>query len=378
VPARGEPEFPGADHEIPDVQGPDVQSDVLPDRDHRFDQPPTQTARGLSDMTLTQLRYLIAIADSGLNITLAAERVHATQPGLSKQLKQLEEELGFSLFTRRGKSLEAITAAGAQVIERARIIQSEAANIRALAANLRNEAQGELRIATTHTQARYALPPAIAALRRRYPEVGVHLQPGGDAEILELLERGQTDLAVVSTAGAPPPAGLALPVYRWDRVVLVPRAHALARLGRAPTLADLAEHPLVSYESSLKAESSLRRAFEDAGLPLRLAFTARDADLIRTYVGAGLGVGVLAEMALDPADRDVVGLEIEGLLPTCTTWIVLRRDRVLREYALEFIARFAPHLDRRDVRRAFDHGIAVDEWPVPPRWRELDPARLAA
>src|SRR6478609_9948456 len=120
-------------------------------------------------MTLTQLRYLVAIADSGLNITLAAERVHATQPGLSKQLKQLEEELGFTLFTRRGKSLEAITAAGAQVIERARIIQSEAANIRALAANLRNEAQGELRIATTHTQARYALPPAIAALRKRYP-----------------------------------------------------------------------------------------------------------------------------------------------------------------------------------------------------------------
>ena len=125
-------------------------------------------------------------------------------------------------------------------------------------------------------------------------------------------------------------------------------------------------------------DPSLRRAFEDAGLPLRLAFTARDADLIRTYVGAGLGVGVLAEMALDPADRDVVGLPIDGLLPTCTTWIVLRRDRVLREYALEFVARLAPHLDRRDVRRAFDHGIAVDEWPVPPRWRDLDPARLAA
>jgi DNA-binding transcriptional LysR family regulator len=329
-------------------------------------------------MTLTQLRYLIAIADSGLNITLAAERVHATQPGLSKQLKQLEEELGFTLFTRRGKSLEAITGAGAQVIERARVIQSEAANIRALAANLRNEAQGELRIATTHTQARYALPSAIAALRKRYPEVGVHLQPGGDAEILELLERGLTDLAVLSTADTPPPAGLALPVYRWDRIALVPRGHALTKIARAPTLADLSAHALVSYESSLKPESSLRRAFEDAGLPLRLAFTARDADLIRTYVGAGLGVGVLAEMALDETDRDVVGLDLGGLLPSCTTWIVLRRERVLREYALEFIARLAPHIDRRDVRRAFDHGIAADEWPLPPRWRDLGRARLAA
>ena len=328
-------------------------------------------------MTLAQLRYLIAIADSGLNITLAAERVHATQPGLSKQLKQLEEELGFTLFTRRGKSLDAITAAGVQVIERARIIVSEAANIRSLAANLRSEAQGDLRIATTQTQARYALPPAIAGLRKRFPDVGVHLQPGGDAEILELLGRGETDLAVVSTAGAPP-AGLALPVYRWDRVALVPRGHALTRLGRAPTLADLSAYPLVSYESTLKPEASLRRAFDDAGLTLRLAFTARDADLIRTYVGAGLGVGILAEMAIDPDDRDVVALPIDGPLPSCTTWIVLRRDRVLRDYALEFIARLAPQLDRRDVRRAFDHGIAMDTWPEPPRWRDRDSTRLAA
>lgn len=328
-------------------------------------------------MTLAQLRYLIAIADSGLNITLAAERVHATQPGLSKQLKQLEEELGFTLFTRRGKSLDAVTAAGAQVIERARIIVGEAANIRSLAANLRSEAQGDLRIATTHTQARYALPPAIAGLRKRFPDVGVHLQPGGDAEILELLDRGETDLAVVSTAGAPP-SGLALPIYRWDRVALVPRGHALTRLGRAPTLADLSAWPLVSYESTLKPDSSLRRAFEDAGLPLRLSFTARDADLIRTYVGAGLGVGILAEMALDLDDRSVVALPIDGPLPACTTWIVLRRDRVLRDYALEFIARFAPQLDSRDVRRAFDHGIRMDAWPEPPRWRDLDPERLAA
>jgi len=111
---------------------------------------------------------------------------------------------------------------------------------------------------------------------------------------------------------------------------------------------------------------------------VRLAFTARDADLIRTYVGAGLGVGVLAEMALDESDHEVVGLDLGGLLPSCTTWIVLRRDRVLREFALEFIARLAPHIDRRDVRRAFDHGIAVDEWPLAPRWRDLDRARLAA
>jgi LysR family cys regulon transcriptional activator len=322
-------------------------------------------------MTLTQLRYLIAIADSGLNITLAAERVHATQPGLSKQLKQLEDELGFKLFTRKGKSLDAVTAAGAEVLERARIIHAESANIRSLAANLRNEAHGELRIATTHTQARYALPLPIAALHSRYPDVGVHLQPGGDAEILQLLERGQADLAVTSSVGAAPASGFTLPAYRWRRVVLVPSDHALAKLGRALTLADLAAYPLVSYESSLQPESSLRRAFEAQGLPLRLAFTARDADLIRTYVQAGLGVGVLAEMAVTGDDEGLVVLPIEDLLPICTTWIVLRRNRVLRDYALEFIVQFAPHIDRRDVRRAFDHGVETAPWPEAPHWRDV-------
>ena len=241
------------------------------------------------------------------------------------------------------QNLDTITAAGCQVIERARIILAEAANIRSLAANLRNDVQGELRIATTHTQARFALPGSIAALKRSYPQVNVHLLPGGDTEVLELLARGQADLAVVSSAGAPPTAGLALPAYRWDRAVLVPNEHPLAALKHAPTLAELAAYPLVSYESSLKPESSLRHAFVSAGLEPRLAITALDADLIKTYVRVGLGVGVLAEMALlaeDAADLRV--LSADGLFPICTTWIVLPRDRVLRDFTLEFIAQFAP------------------------------------
>jgi len=173
-------------------------------------------------MTLVQLRYLVAIADAGLNITLAAERVHATQPGLSKQLKQLEDELGFKLFVRKGKSLDTVTHAGRQVLERARAMLAEAAHIRSIAANLRNAAQGELRIATTHTQARFALPAAIAALNLAYPQVSVHLQPGQDADVLAQLDAGRVDMAVISTAGAPPPIGIALPAYRWHRVAARP------------------------------------------------------------------------------------------------------------------------------------------------------------
>jgi DNA-binding transcriptional LysR family regulator len=320
-------------------------------------------------MTLTQLRYLVAIADSGLNITLAAERVHATQPGLSKQLKQLEDELGFQLFVRKGKSLDAVSQAGRHVLERARAILAEAANIRAIAANLRNEARGELRIATTHTQARFALPAAIGALNQRYPQVSVHLQPGRDGEVLAQLEAGRVDLAVISTAGAPPPIGFALPAYRWQRVIVAPREHPLATSGRQPSLDELATLPLVSYDSSLKADSSLRRAFEARGLRPQIAMTAGDADLIKTYVRAGLGIGVLAEMAMQDGDTDLRTLPAEHLFPTCTTWIVLRRESVQRDYVLEFIARFAPQLDRREVVRALAADAAAT-WPAAPHWRE--------
>lgn len=332
-------------------------------------------------MTLTQLRYIVAIADAGLNITLAAERVHATQPGLSRQLKQLEDELGFQFFLRKGKSLESITGAGAQVIARARVILAEAANIRVLAANLRSDIQGELAIVTTHTQARFVLPGAIAAIKQRYPDVGIRLEPHGDTELIDLLGKGVADMAIVSTAGSPPNAELAIPVFRWDRQILVPKAHPLARLGRAPRIDELAAHELVSYESSLAAESSLRRAFVDAGCDLKLAVTARDADLIKTYVRAGLGVGILAEMALGPDDRkDLCVLPAAGLLPTCTTWIVLKRDRVQRDFALELITRLAPQIDHRDLVRVVQ-GAASADWPEPPHWRDWQvsgtPARAA-
>ncbi|MCX7515373.1 LysR substrate-binding domain-containing protein [Frateuria hangzhouensis] len=320
-------------------------------------------------MTLVQLRCLVAIADAGLNITLAAEHVHATQPGLSKQLKQLEDELGFKLFVRKGKSLDAVTQAGRQVLERARVILAEAANIRAIAANLRNEAQGELRIATTHTQARFALPASIAALNLAYPQVSVHLQPGQDADVLAQLEAGRVDMAVISTAGAPPAMGIALPAYRWHRVVLAPTTHALARRGLPPTLAELAREPLISYDSSVKPESSLRRAFEAAGLEPQIAMTAGDADLIKTYVRAGMGIGVLAEMAMLPADADLQVLPADHLFPQCTTWIVLRREAVVREFVLDFIGQFAPHLDRWDLVRALT-GDTAPERPQTPHWRE--------
>ncbi|MBA2237365.1 MAG: LysR family transcriptional regulator [Lysobacter sp.] len=322
-------------------------------------------------MTLTQLRYLVAIADSGLNITVAAERVHATQPGLSKQLKQLEDELGFLLFSRKGRSLDAITPGGIHVLAHARRLLAEAANIRAYAANHRGDEQGRLVLATTHTQARFVLPPAIARVKRAYPHISVHLQPSADSEVLGLLASGDADFALISTAGDVPAGGIAVPLFRWRRVVLVPSGHPLATVGSAPTLAQLVEHPLVSYESSIRPESSLRRAFAGAGLSPHLAMTARDADLIKTYVRSGMGVGLLAEMAVNAQDdSDLVALRAPGAIPECIAWAVLPRDRVLRDYAVELLHTLAPQLDRQDLRRVLAGNMDAN-WAPAPDWAEL-------
>jgi LysR family cys regulon transcriptional activator len=327
-------------------------------------------------MTLTQLRYLVAIADSGLNITLAAEKVHATQPGLSKQLKQLEDELGFLLFQRKGRSLEAITPAGQDVLAHARRVLAEAGNIRAYAANERGEKHGRLTLVTTHTQARFVLPPAIAHLARKFPDVSIHLQPASEGEVLNALAQGLADFAVVSTAGEIPQGGLAVPLYRWRRQVLVPAGHPLASLQRAPTLAELADQPLISYESTNKPESSLRRAFAEAGLEPQIAMTARDADLIKTYVRAGLGVGLLAEMAVSARDdSDLRALSAPAAVPECTSWAVLPRERVLRDYALELLLALAPQLDRADLKRAVA-GHDTPVWREAPTWVELSQSIL--
>ncbi len=294
-------------------------------------------------MTLQQLKYLVAIADSGLNITAAAERLYTSQPGISKQLKLLEQELGVQLFTRKGKSLAAITPAGRDVIARARRIMREVDNIRNLAGDLVGEQEGTLSIATTHTQARYVLPEIIKAFRERYPKISLELHQGTSEQIAELIADNRVDFAIASGARQLFPNLVILPCYHWDRIVLVPKGHPLT--AEAPLeLRKLAAHPLVTYVFSLTGESSFKKAFSDQGLEPNVVFTARDADIIKTYVRMGLGVGVVASMAYECGDEDLVSLKAEGLFPRVTTWIGFRRDAVLRRYMTDFMGMFAPHL----------------------------------
>ncbi len=296
-------------------------------------------------MKLQQLKYLLAIVDNGLNITAAAERLYTSQPGVSKQLKLLEEELGLQLFTRKGKSLGGITAAGKQVIERARIVMQEVENIRSLASDYYHEEEGTLSIATTHTQARYVLPEIIKEFRARYPHVSLELHQGTSEQIADMVSANEIDFAIATGARDLFSDLLLVPSYHWDRKVLVPNNHELTRLDRKLTLEDLADHPLVTYVFSFGGQSSLKLAFAEQGLDPDVVFTARDADVIKTYVRMGLGVGIVASMAEDCNDhKDLTAIPAEGLFPRSTTWIGFRRDAVMRRYMLDFMQLFAPHI----------------------------------
>lgn len=309
-----------------------------------------------ASMKLQQLKYLLAIVDNGLNITAAAERMYTSQPGVSKQLKLLEEELGVQLFTRKGKSLGAITSAGDQVIDRARIIMREVENIRSLASDYYQEEEGSLSIATTHTQARYVLPEIVAEFRKRFPKIGLNLHQGTSEQIADMVAANDIDFAIATGSSELFADLMLVPSYHWDRSIVVPKGHDLTRLDRKITLQDLAKFPLVTYVFSFGGQSSLKRAFEDQDLEPDVVFTARDADVIKTYVRMGLGVGIVASMAAECADRkDLQVIDAEGLFPRSTTWIGYRKDTVLRRYMIDFIQLFASHLSPQQldaIRRA--------------------------
>ena len=303
-------------------------------------------------MKLTQLRYLVAVAENDLNITQAARVLHAAQPGVSKQLKQLEDELGFQIFERKGRALLRPTDAGTQVIDRAIQIVRQARNIKMLAADLRKDDAGDFSIATTHTQARYVLPQVLRKFRDRYPKVRLHLHQGNSEQIAELAATDRIDVAI-ATGSSPIFADLVrLPCYRWHRCIVVPHGHPLGETPQ-PSLADLAQHPLVTYSFSFSGPSSLLDLFAREGLVPNVALTAWDSDVIKKYVRDGLGVGILANIAIDgEEDADLKVRDGSHLFPVHTTWAGFRRGALLRGFMYEFLEMLAPHLTRRLVQTA--------------------------
>ena len=302
-------------------------------------------------MKLQQLRYACEVARQGLSISAAAEALHTSQPGVSKQIRGLEAELGIGIFVRNGKRLTGITEPGRAVIAIAGRMLADAANLKRAGEDFAGQEIGALTIATTHTQARYALPKAVAAFKRRYPKVQLFIHQGNPTQICEQVVLGEADLCVATEQIAEHPGLVALPCYQWNRCIVVPARHPLLK-ARPLTLEEIAKYPIVTYDFAYANRSVVNRAFEQRGLAPQVVLTAFDADVIKTYVELGLGVGIMAAMAFDAKrDRQLRSIDAAHLFATSTTRLGIKRGAYLRRYAYDFIELFAPNLSRGLVEK---------------------------
>ena len=303
-------------------------------------------------MKIQQLRYAVEVARQGLNVSTAAHALHTSQPGVSKQIRLLEEELGVEIFERNGKRVVAVTEPGRVVLAIAGRILSEAANLKRAGEEFANETSGSLRIATTHTQARYTLPQVVATFKRKYPGVQLSIHQGNPTQICEQVLAGEADIAIATEAIAEYPELVSLPCYQWNRCVVVPPGHPLIE-EQPLTLAALTLYPIITYDFAFAGRSLVNKAFESRGLEPNIVLSALDADVIKTYVELGLGVGILAKLAFDPArDRGLRSIDASHLFESSTCRLGIRRGTYLRGYAYEFIEMFAPQLARKTVQGA--------------------------
>ncbi|WP_439106889.1 HTH-type transcriptional regulator CysB [Congregibacter sp.] len=304
-------------------------------------------------MKLQQLRYIWEVAHHDLNVSATAQSLYTSQPGISKQIRLLEDELGVEIFSRSGKHLTHVTPAGEVILKTAGEVLRKVESIKHVAQEYSDEKRGALSIATTHTQARYVLPDVIRSFIAKYPEVSLHMNQGTPMQISEMAADGTVDFAIATEALELFSDLIMMPCYRWNRCVIVPKDHALAQVSKL-TLKDVAAHPIVTYVFGFTGRSRLDDAFVTAGLTPRVVFTAADADVIKTYVRLGLGIGIVADMAHnEEIDNDLVALDARHLFASSVTSIGCRKGTFLRGYMYDFISDFAPHLSRDLVRDAF-------------------------
>lgn len=306
-------------------------------------------------MKLQQLRYICEIARAGLKVSDAAANLFTSQPGISKQVRLLEEELGVQIFRRSGKHFAEITPAGREVIKRAEQILLETRNIKSLAQEFADEGHGSLSIATTHTQACYALPDTIQRFRAQYPKISLHIHMGTPQQIAEMAARSEVDFAIATEALELLEDLVTLPCYHWSHCVVAPLGHPL--LNEPLTLENLAQHPIVTYVFGFTGRGKLDHAFAQKGLTPNVVFTATDSTTLKTYVRLGVGVGIMAKMAFDLAVDAGLGMaDASHLFPANTSHIAFRRGAALRKYMYDFMQLFAPHLTRELV----DAAVALD------------------
>lgn len=303
-----------------------------------------------------QLRSVRETVRRGFNLTEVAAALHTSQPGVSRQIRELEEELGVDIFVRAGKRLTGLTPPGETVLPIVERLLVEAENLRRAGADYAAVGRGTLTIAATHSQARYALPHAVRDFARSYPEVELHLHQGSPRQVAEMLRSGEADIGIATEALAEFDDLVALPCYRWTHAVVVPRGHALAQeaaTGLGLSLQRLAGFPLITYEPGYTGRGHIDEAFQRHGLAPNVVLGAMDADVIKTYVELGMGVGIVASIAYDEErDTALQAIDARHLFATNLTRLALRRGAFLRSYVYDFIQSFAPPLTRAVVEQA--------------------------
>lgn len=306
-------------------------------------------------MKLQQLRYIVEIVNQNLNITEAAESLYTSQPGISKQVRLLESELGVNIFERNGKHIKGLTPAGEKIVAIARELLVKSQSIKSVAEEQTRPNKGVLRIATTNTQARYMLPKVISQFKVKYPEVSLHLHQGSPTQIYDALMAGEVDLAITTEAQYLFEEAILLPCYLWNRSVIVKSDHPLVELvkqNRKLTVQELGKYDLITYTFGFTGRSDLDQAFNQEGILPNIVFTATDADVIKTYVRLGLGVGIMATMAYTEDDSDLVAIDVSHLFQSSMTQIAFKRGMFLRNYMYDFIHYFSPHLTKMQVETA--------------------------
>lgn len=302
-------------------------------------------------MKLQQLRYIVEVANNELNVSLTAEKLYTSQPGISKQIKQLEDELGVQIFLRSGKHLSGISQIGQQIIVTAREILNKTHDIKVIAQEFTKPNTGMLSITTTYTQARFALPAVIQRFMQDYPLIALKIEQGDSTQCISNLKSRVTDFAFLTDLSDINDEMIALPCFHWNQAIIVQKDHPLANKVKV-SLDELAQYPLISYDSA-KDGNDIGQTFDKAGKSANIIFNTADADLIKTYVRLGAGVGIVAKMAIDEEkDSDLVILNASHLFTYNTTYIVFLRSLYLRNYMYDFICQFSSHLVKKLVNQA--------------------------
>jgi DNA-binding transcriptional LysR family regulator len=292
-------------------------------------------------MNLQQIRYVREVVRRGFNLTAAATALHTSQPGISQRIKELEDELGVTIFVRQGKRLTGLTPPGEAVVDLAERIWRDVENLKKVGSEYSDAEAGTFAIAATHMQARYVLPPAVLEFTRRFPKVQLSIRQGNPRQLAEMVMKAEADVAIATETLDHFPELETLPCYRWHHCVVTPKGHPLLKL-KSVTLSDIARFPIITYDAAFSGRSALDATFEKAGLDINVVLTAIDTDVIKTYVRAGMGIGIVASMAVDSRhDPDLGVVDGSVLFPEKVTKLAWRKGAYLRGYVREFIDGFA-------------------------------------